>query len=168
MEPERRSARQGADGAAAAVRPGHRSDDRKTEAGAAALPRACPIRPGPAVEDPRQRFGGYSGAGVRDLDHYAARSVRMRRQLDGVARVRVLERVLEQRVERVSQPLWIGEQAPCEADVEPPGARRHLRPANEEVGQERLEVDLLEDDPQLLRLREQQQPPDTPLPAREI
>ena len=32
-------------------------------------------------------------------------------------------------------------------DVEAPGARRYLRPAHEEVGQERLQVDLLEAEP---------------------
>ena len=81
----------------------------------------------------------------------------MRGELDGVAGICVLDRVLEQRVERVSQRLRIGEQSPRQVDVEPPGARGDFRPADEEIREERLDVDLLEHEALLLGLREKKQ-----------
>ena len=92
----------------------------------------------------------------------------MRGEFDDVAGIGVLDRVLEQRVERVPQGFRVSEHSPGEVDVEPPRAGCDLRPADEEVGEERLDIDLLEAESLLLGLREQQQALDDPLHPSEL
>jgi hypothetical protein len=58
----------------------------------------------------------------------------VRRQLDDVAGLGVLDGILEQRVERVRSASGSARIRPGEIDVEPPGTRGDLRPADEEVG----------------------------------
>ncbi len=143
-------------------------DDRQAEPRAAALAGARAVRPSPAVEDARESFGRDAGPRSETSIHDSPGPVGMCGELDGVARVGVLHRVLEQRVERVPQRFRVGEQPPGEVDVEPPGSGRDLRPADEEIGEEGLEVDLLEGEARLLGLREQQQPLDDPLHPAEL
>jgi hypothetical protein len=64
-------------------------------------------------------------------------------QLDRVALVGVLDRVLEQGIERRPQPVRVDEQLGGDERPEPPGAWRQLRPAHEHVVEERLELDAI-------------------------
>ncbi len=119
-------------------------DDRQPESCAAPLPCARVVGAGPAVEDAGQGVGRNADARVRDFDHDAAGPVPVRCELDGVAGVGVLDRVFEQRIEGAPQRLRVGHQPPVEIDVELPHARRDIRPADEEIGEKRLDVDLPE------------------------
>ena len=58
------------------------------------------------------------------------------RERDRGMRLRVLDRVLEQRVERAPQRLGIGAHDAGDVELEPPQARRDLRPAHEDVLEE--------------------------------
>ena len=71
----------------------------------------------------------------------------------------MLDGVLEQGVEGDAQRLGVGEQRPGLEATEPPRARDDLGPAQEDVLEERLDVDLgRHDEVRLVRLGQQQQP----------
>ena len=108
-ETEDRPGARGAGVAASAVSLRDRLDDRQPEPDSTAIAVAGRIGAREAVEDPRERVGGDPLARIGDLDRHFP-SVGARTQLDLVRRLRVLDRVLEQRVERLAQPFGIGAQ----------------------------------------------------------
>src|SRR5207248_38855 len=95
------------DGAAPPVGPGDRVDDREpeTDTSLRAAPRR--VRAREALEDAVERVRRDATAAVRYPDLEQARS-RAGLKLDRVRRLRVLDRVLEQRVERDPEALAVG------------------------------------------------------------
>ena len=142
------------------MRLGDRVGDRETEPHAALRARARAVCTREAVEDPVERLRRHAASLVRHLDHDLATGG-IRAQRDHVVRLRVLHGVLEQRVESASQRLGVRVHDARHVDLQPPRARRHLRPAHEDVVEEALELDVAhEDEVGLIGLRQQQQPVD--------
>ena len=116
-------------------------DDRETEPDAAVSPASGRVRAAKAFPDVRERVRRDAAAGIDDLDHDVV-PVRMGPELDGVSVVGVLDGVLEQCVERTAQTLGVDGDAPSGELAELPGPGSHLRPAHEDVLEERLELDI--------------------------
>src|SRR5205823_8370375 len=108
--------------AAAAVRPGDRVHDREPEADAAVRAAARLVGARETLEDPTEGVGWNAATLVLDLDHEVGASTGGA-NLDPRACGRVLDRVLEQRVERDPQRLGIGAQSTRGELAEPPRAR---------------------------------------------
>lgn len=81
-----------------------RVDDREPDPEAGALPF---LRARRALEDRLRRVQGHARARVGDLDHEAL-ALLTRLELDRVARLRVLDRVLEQGIDRDPKRIRVG------------------------------------------------------------
>ena len=96
-------------------------------------------------------------------------ALRTRPELDHVARLRVLDRVLEQRVDRDPERVRVGAKRAARNVREPPRALGGLRPAEEDVLEEGLGVDLADlDEAPALRAREEDEALDDAVDAREL
>ena len=126
------------DRATASVTFGDRVHDREAEPDPTrhAAPRR--VRPAEAVEDPVERFVRDPASLVLDLDPDLSRGIAICAELDHVVLVRVLDRVLQQRVQCAPQPLTVDHQRDPLERPKPPGPVGCLGPADEDILQERL------------------------------
>jgi hypothetical protein len=116
-------------------------DDRKPQTDSTLSARPSRVGSREALENPIDRVLRDPGALIGDpnCDLTAAGDCR---ELDRVGNLCVLDGVLEQRVECVSQHLWIGAKGPDRQRSQTPGALRGRRPANEDVLEEGLDIDV--------------------------
>src|SRR6266508_4429693 len=105
----------------AAVRLHDRLHDRQAEAGTALVAAAGLVEPGEALEDAGGLLGGHAAARVAHYDRHLVAPA-LGAQPDLVVRAGVLDRVLDQRVQRELEAVGVADHACPLAGVQPPAA----------------------------------------------
>jgi hypothetical protein len=123
------------------VRFGDRGDDHEPETDAAAVSAAGGVAAGEAVEDPVDGVRGDAGPAVLDFDDERA-IARASAQRDEVARLGVLDGVLEQRVECNAQAVGHRTERARGNGAEPPCPGCRFGPGDENVFEEARDLDL--------------------------
>jgi hypothetical protein len=150
------------------VRLRDRRHDRQTETDAAFRAGARRVGAREALEDLTDAVRRDAASPVPNVDDEHA-VLGAGGQFDLRVRRGVLDRVLQERVERLAQRLRIRLQLAARERTQPPRPWRHLRPAQEDVLEERLDVDRLgNDEVRLVRCGQPKQPVDDALDAVEL
>jgi hypothetical protein len=143
-------------------------DYRETETGAAFATRAGNVTSGETLEDPVECVRRDTRPAVHHLDD-ETEVEHMRAEFDRVGGLGVLDGILEQSVDRVAQRLLVCAHLPVGKTAEAPNPGRHLRPADKDLFEECLGIDLNgREQLRLTRFGEEKQARDDPVHPAEF